>query len=333
MRAALGWLGLYVLMGKRVAGYSLTWRIYRTRVHAMPKRCVTAGIVDMAAGIIHKSGQIRTQSPFLAIVWLFFCLIMKSRTDATHGPDPSAPPSSRSAPGSSTAAGVAEVLFLDAGNHRLKWSARSCQRRRCARRRLRLSVEQVARKIAAGTVCVCRVKVNLRRTHPFFVDLAQAVEDSFAVGLEDTQPGRLQLATSSLTPAYRHPADLGVDRWCALVAAHHQYPGLNLIVVDAGSAVTVDLVSAHSVHLGGYIIPGLASLAGDCAGLTGMDIPVSIDASRTELTRPGRSSVECVHRALDDLSVLFWIRYVRMPGVFQRGGGGVVVSRPPRCQP
>ncbi len=57
MRAALGWLGLYVLMGKRVAGYSLTWRIYRTRVHAMPKRCVTAGIVDMAAGIIHKSGQ------------------------------------------------------------------------------------------------------------------------------------------------------------------------------------------------------------------------------------------------------------------------------------
>ncbi|MCH9663722.1 MAG: type III pantothenate kinase [Gammaproteobacteria bacterium] len=255
---------------------------------------------------------------------------MKSRTDATHGPDPSAPPSSRSAPGSSTAAGVAEVLFLDAGNHRLKWSAGHVSGVVVHAGDWRLSVEQVARKIAAGTVCVCRVKVNLRRTHPFFVDLAQAVEDSFAVGLEDTQPGRLQLATSSLTPAYRHPADLGVDRWCALVAAHHQYPGLNLIVVDAGSAVTVDLVSAHSVHLGGYIIPGLASLAGDCAGLTGMDIPVSIDASRTELTRPGRSSVECVHRGIGRFVCSFLDQICENAGAFfsEEAGASSSVVRP-----
>ena len=251
---------------------------------------------------------------------------MKSRSDATHGSEPPLSPNRRSAPASSTGVDVAEVLFLDAGNHRLKWSAGHVSGAVVHAGDWRLSVRQVAREIATGTLRVRRAKVNLRCTHPFFAGLALAVEDSFAVGLEDTQPGQLQLATLSLTPAYQNPADLGVDRWCALVAAHHQYPGFNLIVVDAGSAVTVDLVSANAVHLGGYIVPGLASLVGDCAELTGMDIPVSIDASRLELSRPGRSSVECVHRGIGRFVCSFVDQICENAGAFFSEGSGASSS-------
>lgn len=56
--------------------------------------------------------------------------------------------------------------------------------------------------------------------------------------------------------AYAEPTRLGVDRWLALVAAHHQGPGAALIV-DAGTAITYDLLLADGQHLGGLILPGV----------------------------------------------------------------------------
>ena len=49
---------------------------------------------------------------------------------------------------------------------------------------------------------------------------------------------------------------LGVDRWLAVVAAYQQYQGA-VLVVDVGSAMTLDLVSPDGQHVGGYILPGL----------------------------------------------------------------------------
>jgi len=56
--------------------------------------------------------------------------------------------------------------------------------------------------------------------------------------------------------AYAEPTRLGVDRWLALVAAHHQGAGAALIV-DAGTAITYDLLRADGQHLGGLILPGV----------------------------------------------------------------------------
>lgn len=61
--------------------------------------------------------------------------------------------------------------------------------------------------------------------------------------------------------AYRQPRRFGVDRLAALVAAHELYPARPLVVVDAGTAVTVDALSAHGEHLGGLIMPGKGMLA------------------------------------------------------------------------
>jgi type III pantothenate kinase len=56
--------------------------------------------------------------------------------------------------------------------------------------------------------------------------------------------------------AYPDPAELGVDRWAALLGArlHFQVP---VCIVDIGTAVTVDLMNAEGIHRGGRIMPGL----------------------------------------------------------------------------
>lgn len=62
-----------------------------------------------------------------------------------------------------------------------------------------------------------------------------------------------------VTSGYRDPEKLGVDRWLALVAARkrsHQ----PTVIVDAGSACTIDLLDAAGRHLGGYILPGLSAM-------------------------------------------------------------------------
>jgi type III pantothenate kinase len=57
--------------------------------------------------------------------------------------------------------------------------------------------------------------------------------------------------------AYRDPSRLGFDRWAALVGAFARQPGRAAVVVDAGSAITVDGLRADGQHLGGVIFPGL----------------------------------------------------------------------------
>ncbi len=57
--------------------------------------------------------------------------------------------------------------------------------------------------------------------------------------------------------AYRTPSQLGSDRWAALIAARQRTPGACL-VVNCGTAMTVDALSAGGRFLGGLIVPGLS---------------------------------------------------------------------------
>ena len=60
---------------------------------------------------------------------------------------------------------------------------------------------------------------------------------------------------------------LGVDRWLASLAAWSKYKK-NLIVVDAGTAITVDFINYTGTHLGGLITPGPTILGNALAGGT-----------------------------------------------------------------
>lgn len=56
---------------------------------------------------------------------------------------------------------------------------------------------------------------------------------------------------------YNQPLALGVDRWLAMLGTQLLYPSQNSMIVDAGTAVTIDWLAQDGQHGGGWIIPGL----------------------------------------------------------------------------
>ena len=56
---------------------------------------------------------------------------------------------------------------------------------------------------------------------------------------------------------YRTPGTLGSDRIAAAVGAWNEAPGRNILIVDAGSAITVDFVDKDGRYNGGNITPGI----------------------------------------------------------------------------
>lgn len=65
---------------------------------------------------------------------------------------------------------------------------------------------------------------------------------------------------NALISAYEKPAQLGIDRWLALLAATHLYPEQSVLIIDAGTATTVDLVASNGQHQGGWILAGIKAL-------------------------------------------------------------------------
>lgn len=75
-------------------------------------------------------------------------------------------------------------------------------------------------------------------------------------------------AAGGVQCAYAEPARLGADRWAALLGARALADG-PCLVVDAGSALTIDAMAAGGVHLGGWIIPGLTMMVAALEARTG----------------------------------------------------------------
>lgn len=73
-------------------------------------------------------------------------------------------------------------------------------------------------------------------------------------------PFFLELTTETplpITNNYKTPHTLGKDRVAAAVSAQHLYPNENCLVVDAGTCIKMDMVSAKGEFLGGNISPGI----------------------------------------------------------------------------
>lgn len=60
-----------------------------------------------------------------------------------------------------------------------------------------------------------------------------------------------------ITNCYETSETLGQDRIASAVGAATLCPGKNFLIVDAGSAITYDFVSAEQGYLGGNIAPGI----------------------------------------------------------------------------
>ncbi|MBA1446833.1 MAG: type III pantothenate kinase [Chromatiales bacterium] len=74
-------------------------------------------------------------------------------------------------------------------------------------------------------------------------------------------------AQADVVNGYHQPEQLGVDRWMALLAGRaisHQ----PCLIVDCGTATTIDAMDAEGRHLGGLIIPGLEMMKESLLGGT-----------------------------------------------------------------
>ncbi|WP_333609551.1 type III pantothenate kinase [Arsukibacterium sp.] len=60
-----------------------------------------------------------------------------------------------------------------------------------------------------------------------------------------------------VTNCYEQPQLLGVDRWLALLGAQQLFARRSLMIVDAGTALTIDWLDEAGMHQGGWIMPGL----------------------------------------------------------------------------
>ena len=81
---------------------------------------------------------------------------------------------------------------------------------------------------------------------------------------------RASARCAGVTNSYDVPASLGTDRWAALIGAHAR-GGAPAVVVNCGTATTIDRLDADGTFIGGMIMPGLAlmkrALADHTAGL------------------------------------------------------------------
>ena len=119
--------------------------------------------------------------------------------------------------------------------------------------------------------------------------IAEKFEEAFGIRPEFAQPTAY---LAGLTCGYEDPSLLGVDRWLALVAGWN-YTKRATVVVDFGTAVTIDFTAQSGHHLGGYIVPGLGLMA---SVLTKDTAKVRVVGELSSDHFPGRDTVQAVQR-------------------------------------
>ncbi|MBC3810265.1 type III pantothenate kinase [Undibacterium aquatile] len=157
------------------------------------------------------------------------------------------------------------LLLIDAGNTRIKWG-----------------IPQLATALtntlpdwlAMDSVAHTEIATLAERWHQYPVTrvlVSNVAGEGVKAQLNDIlvrifpalQPYWLasQAELAGLQNHYRHPQQLGCDRFISAIAAHYLYPQQNLIVATCGTATTVDAVSVDGVFTGGMILPGLKLMA------------------------------------------------------------------------
>ncbi|HET8877672.1 MAG TPA: type III pantothenate kinase [Casimicrobiaceae bacterium] len=168
---------------------------------------------------------------------------------------------------------MSQILVIDVGNSRLKWALRGSRgwtaRGAVANQDIGSlavrdwqNLERPARAVGvnvAGEAARVRVEGQLARWRLPIEWLSARAE------------------AGGVTNHYQVPSQLGADRWASLVAARRRAVAANdaapqpCIVVNTGTAVTIDALDADGAFRGGLILPGvrlmLRALADNTASL------------------------------------------------------------------
>ena len=142
------------------------------------------------------------------------------------------------------------ILTVDQGNSSVKYSIFDCDSRL-----LRSSHSQepdldvlpalLGKDDLDGVIFASVAGIDAR-----FVETLRLLSDESFILLTPSTPVPLK-------NKYESQSTLGVDRLAAAVGASALYPGTPLLIADAGTALTLDLLSAEPAFCGGTISPGI----------------------------------------------------------------------------
>ena len=204
------------------------------------------------------------------------------------------------------------ILVIDAGNSRIKW-------RLTDRHQIVAEGEQLTPRALEDAI------FSLSDMQPpSEIRIASVAGDKVIDWLyqqlrkQFDGPIRLAQVASTLgelSCAYEDPKSLGIDRWLAIAAAYNQY-NEPLLVIDAGSAITMDIIGPGGQHVGGYIAPGL-TLMHDALWKNTSDVRV-VGSGSEELWLPGKNTQQAVNRGcllaavstIESLAAQFPVRIV-----------------------
>jgi type III pantothenate kinase len=174
------------------------------------------------------------------------------------------------------------ALLLDVGNTRVKWGVLD-------KGDIRRTGHIAQSGIREKGLQVLTTKIPRRVDEVFVSNVAGA---TFATRLSgvvgahcdcDVRFARAERSGWGVTNGYTQPRRIGVDRWVAMVGAWAEIQSA-CVIVDAGTAMTIDVLDDEGRHLGGQIIAGVATMADSLAASTS-DIPAVKPA-------PGRQAAD-----------------------------------------
>lgn len=157
-------------------------------------------------------------------------------------------------------------LFIDAGNTRIKyaghdgtaWVFRSWADSNAAAA-LSLPTGFIPQRILIASVATAETNAAMMR--------------QLAGWAERIEWFRATAACAGLRNDYAQPTQLGADRWAAALGAWNLVRGACL-VVNAGTATTLDMITSEGVFAGGCILPGLEMMRRSLAQGTA-DLPLA----------------------------------------------------------
>ncbi|KJH84134.1 type III pantothenate kinase [Pseudomonas sp. KSR10] len=186
------------------------------------------------------------------------------------------------------------ILELDCGNSFIKWRVVSGANKAVLTEGIATHVADVVRDLLDGRIGkITRCRLVSVRSDAETTALVHVLSEALGVNVARARPAD---RFAGVVNGYRDQQRLGLDRWLAVLAAYDLCRGACL-VIDLGTAITVDLVACDGVHLGGYIAPGIALLR---AQLVDHTRRIRYDVAEAALAlsdvAPGRSTAEAVER-------------------------------------
>jgi len=147
------------------------------------------------------------------------------------------------------------LLLFDLGNSRCKWAWSDGSLHPGAPMEYGVDFTRVLDATLGPLPKPSRALVVSVVEERYGTQLSEWLKKFFGIVLERAT---VKAAQCGVTNRYDNPAQLGADRWAALIGARAR-SRQPVCVVNCGTAVTIDALDANGVFHGGVILPGLAT--------------------------------------------------------------------------